>query len=300
MAETNENVRGNNSNALVPYAVGVGKPTVMIEDLHLLSRWVKTDLFEMVKFLYEPETELKVDELLYKLFVRDCKDRLVGLQGPTAKGPYRKLYVELLWLEANKKKTNLVANGLTTRRSTVYSAMQSRFVGKLRCRTITCYNDTNTQCLSPEICRYCVDQKTVLPCLEAFEMGIELPVVYFMFYEYFFKSSVGDSRWKKSCTEGNEASSPLGTVHAEAFAMLLLKNNYFAWLLEAKETYGEKLVTDYDNDKEEGKISAAEAFLGNVQFNVNGGIEEDIVIPEGCANYAFLNEISQGKAKMWW
>ena len=65
--------------------------------------------------------------MLYKLFVNDCKDRLVGLKGTV--GDYRRVYVELLWQEANKKKCNLVANGLTTRRSSVYATMQNRFVG---------------------------------------------------------------------------------------------------------------------------------------------------------------------------
>jgi hypothetical protein len=71
--------------------------------------------------------------------------------------------------------------------------------------------------------------------LEAFEMGIEMPSVYFLFYEYIFKSSVGDVRWKRSCIEKNNKSAPLGSPLAEAFAMIPLKNIYFAWLLEAKE-----------------------------------------------------------------
>jgi hypothetical protein len=104
------------------------KPTVAKQDLSLVSQWAKCDLFEKVKFLYNQEKDLEVGGMLYKLFVNDCKDRLVGLKGTF--GEYRKIYVELLWQEANKKKCNLVANGLTTRRSSVYATMQHRFVGK--------------------------------------------------------------------------------------------------------------------------------------------------------------------------
>ena len=67
---------------------------------------------------------------LYKLFINDCKDRLVGLKGPMAVGEYQMMYVELLSQEANKKRRNLIATGLVTRCSSVYTAMQNRLVGK--------------------------------------------------------------------------------------------------------------------------------------------------------------------------
>jgi hypothetical protein len=107
-----------------------GKPALKKEDLVVLSQWVKGDLFEKVKFLYNPEKDLQVDGVLYNEFVKDCKGRLVGLNCPLATREYRRMYVELLWKEANGKKRNVVANGLTVRRSSVYSAMQNRFVGK--------------------------------------------------------------------------------------------------------------------------------------------------------------------------
>lgn len=115
-------------NALLAVAQGrIDKPTLAKEDLMLVSQWAKVDLFEKVKFLYNQEKDLQVNGMLYKLFVNDCKDRLVGLKGTVS--DYRRVYVELLWQEANKKKRNLVANGLTTRRSSVYATMQNRFVG---------------------------------------------------------------------------------------------------------------------------------------------------------------------------
>lgn len=106
---------------------------VKLEDLDVLSSWVKKELFEKVKFLYDADNELRLNGELYCHFVRSCKDRLIGLKGVEAVGEYRRLYVELLWQEANQKRRNLVANGLTMRRSSVYSGMQNQFVGKLGC-----------------------------------------------------------------------------------------------------------------------------------------------------------------------
>ena len=101
-------------------------------DLDVLSNWVKKELFEKVKFLYDADKELRVNGDLYYLFIHSCRDKLIGLKGDDAVGEYRRLYVELLWQEANKKRRNLVTNGLTMRRSSMYSAMQNQFVGESR------------------------------------------------------------------------------------------------------------------------------------------------------------------------
>lgn len=129
----NENIVNEPATALQTANAEPGETptTVLKEDLVVLAQWVKTDLFEKVKFLYNPEKELQVNGRLYKLFVNNCKGRLAGLKGTLAVGEYRRIYVELLWQEANKKKQNLVTNGLTIRRSSIYSSMQNRFVGKL-------------------------------------------------------------------------------------------------------------------------------------------------------------------------
>ena len=123
-------VNEEDENNLVPQvdiALGVALEK---DDLILLSQWAKNELFEKVKFLYNPEKDLRVNGALYTLFVSDCHSRLVGLKSPIATGEYRKMYVQFLWQEGNKRKVNLVANGLTKRRSVVYAAMQIRFVGK--------------------------------------------------------------------------------------------------------------------------------------------------------------------------
>jgi hypothetical protein len=86
-----------------------------------------------------------------------------------------------------------------------------------------------------------------------------------VFYEYFLQSSVGESRWKVACLNANEKGSPLSVIQAEAFAMIVLKNNYFAWLWDAKtdDCLKNKLFTDYDSEKElEGKLHVGKGILG--------------------------------------
>jgi hypothetical protein len=73
-----------------------------------------------------------IEGALYNEFLTDCKDRLVGLKLNANKGQdYKRLYVHSLWNRATKKKKNVIADGLNTRRSSIYSATQNRFTGKL-------------------------------------------------------------------------------------------------------------------------------------------------------------------------
>lgn len=122
-------------------------------------------------------------------------------------------------------------------------------------------------------------------------MRLDFPSVYFLFYEYFFKSSVGDIRWKRTCTTEQDKSTPLGSPQAEAFAMLLLKNNYFAWLLDAKLEAKGKLMTDYDPPIfRAGKKSAAELYLKKLEINVDGGDSDNILVAEGHMQYSNLRK----------
>jgi hypothetical protein len=66
---------------------------------------------------------------------------------------------------------------------------------------------------------------------------VEIPSVYMVFHEFFFKSSVGDTQWKKACLDATDSTASFAPHQGEAFAMILLKNNYFAWLWENRLTY---------------------------------------------------------------
>lgn len=107
------------------------RQSVCKEDFVVLKNWVREELFEKVKFLYNQAEELRVGGALYNKFVKDCKGRLIGLKNAGADSESERFYLELLWTAANGKKNNMIAMGLTTRRSTVFSSMQNQFTGKL-------------------------------------------------------------------------------------------------------------------------------------------------------------------------
>jgi hypothetical protein len=147
----------------------------------------------------------------------------------------------------------------------------------------------------PELCEFCNSNGAVLPSLEAFEMRLEIPMVYIIFYDYFFKASVGDSRWKRECLD--EGCDSLGSIQAESFAMLQLKNNYFAWLLEAKKAVP-TLLTDYcPEPRRRGKRSGAQAWLGSVEVNINGAPGEPFLVHEGHEKYNDLVKLTEQGVK---
>jgi|GEM_PF-7010027 len=101
------------------------------EDLAIVSRWARKKLFNTAQFIYNPQTDLKINGPLYDIFCDDCGPQLVGLKllkGQSQDVRYQ--YVESLWAEATKKRTNRITDGLNARRSSIYSAMQNRFIGK--------------------------------------------------------------------------------------------------------------------------------------------------------------------------
>lgn len=120
---------------------------------------------------------------------------------------------------------------------------------------------------------------------------MEIPTVYVLFYDFFYRCSVGDVKWKKACLEENDHTAPLSQPQAEAFAMMQLKNNYFAWLVDAKEKMV-GLVTDYDTEnKRSGMKSVAEVYLKKLEVNVEEKEEDDLLlVPETHGKYIYLKK----------
>ena len=158
-----------------------------------------------------------------------------------------------------------------------------------------------------DLCNYCVKQNVVLPSLEAFEMGIEIPSIYIVFHDFFLRSSVGDTAWKSACMESSDLTERLAPMQGEAFAMLLLKNNYFAWLWEAKLNYKDILVTDYDSDNErKNKENIGDAYV-KLEVNLEpneGGTDDvttsdfkDVLVREGDPTYVELHRKTQMELK---
>lgn len=104
---------------------------------------------------------------------------------------------------------------------------------------------------SADLCKLCSSRRLVLPAWESFEERLKNPNTYVVFYDYFLRSAIGDEEWKLRSSKNDQSpissSTRLTPPLNEAFALVLLKNNFFAWLLEGKETY-KSLITDYDYD----------------------------------------------------
>lgn len=66
---------------------------------------------------------------------------------------------------------------------------------------------------------------------ESFESCIENPKAYYVFYQYFYKAAIGETKWKEYLGKSGDR---IGNSNTEAFALLLLANNYKAWLHQEK------------------------------------------------------------------
>jgi len=117
---------------------------------------------------------------------------------------------------------------------------------------------------------------------ECFEQRWRFPKAYHLFYEYFFKAAVGDTRWKQSLKENR----PFGNTNTEAFALMILKNNYHAWMVQASSEYnfedqyglemeerkkdneGEE-EDDFDSSLEITKKSILDEVLPNMEYYMN-------------------------------
>jgi hypothetical protein len=191
----------------------------------------------------------------------------------------------------------------------VYTLMQNRFMGKY------CWIDYRTDFITvaskvslTDLCDICTRNNLVFPALEAFEERLENPTLYYVFYEYFLKSAIGDDEWKqrtgmhpvvqqrkrkRTSIKGAAASTPIqrdkkmATPLDKAFALVMLKNNYFAWLWKAKEGMHSTMLTDYDSQllqtpRHKGALSLGEhKLMGSLiclhhQIGTEQGIDSEL------------------------
>lgn len=91
----------------------------------------------------------------------------------------------------------------------------------------------------------CKEYDAVFPSYETFAARLEIPKAYYIFYHYFYKPCVGDSKWG---TQISKEGRRLGNDSTEAFAHIMLQNNYMAWLshLKLDETISADFKTEYD------------------------------------------------------
>jgi hypothetical protein len=100
------------------------------------------------------------------------------------------------------------------------------------------------------------------------------PKAYCIFYMYFYTAAVGEVRWKE-CLSKEEGR--IGSNTMEAFALLVLVNNYKAWLYEEKKTHQINLLTEYDCPPSYGKPSIVDKILDGVQFNLEEGASPTVI-----------------------
>jgi hypothetical protein len=91
------------------------------------------------------------------------------------------------------------------------------------------------------------------------------PKAYCIFYMYFYTATVGELRWKEYLLKEEGR---IGSNTMEAFALLVLVNNYKAWLYEEKKTHQKNLFTEYDCPPSYGTPSIVDKILDGVQFNL--------------------------------
>ena len=82
-------------------------------------------------------------------------------------------------------------------------------------------------------------------------------------------------RWKEYLSKEDER---IGSNTMEAFALLLLVNNYKAWLYEEKKMHQGNLLTEYDCPPSYGKPSIVDRILDGVQFNLEMGASSPTVL----------------------
>jgi hypothetical protein len=123
--------------------------------------------------------------------------------------------------------------------------------------------------VTSDLCHICRVNDLIFPAMESFEERVNNPGNYYIFYDNFLRAAVGEEAWKSQVGVGNEkkrrgrrsvasnssnttiTSSRLSSPIDEAFALIMLKNNYWAWMQQAKgkwENDARPLLTDYDDE----------------------------------------------------
>ena len=83
---------------------------------------------------------------------------------------------------------------------------------------------------STALCESSKELGCVLPSLSTFEERLSNPKTYYLFYVYFYRPAIGEAEWKNFVERGKDDQARIGNSNTEAFAHMVLKNNYFAWL----------------------------------------------------------------------
>ena len=95
------------------------------DDLGLIVKYIKNDLYPKVKFIYDAKVDLAVGGKIYRDYLNRCRDRIGGR---SLTDQSRNDYMEALWTTGMT--THLQKNALAAKRSAIYTVMQNKFSGE--------------------------------------------------------------------------------------------------------------------------------------------------------------------------
>jgi hypothetical protein len=131
------------------------------DDLEVVVKYMKDDLFAKVKFIYDTKGDLAVGGKIYEDYKKKCKDKLGG-QGLSVEG--HGTYMEAVWTSATT--SHIQRDALAQKRSAVYTVMQNKFSGEsipsCCCEQVDYLSATKTYEI--QICVKCVLTKNVSCC----------------------------------------------------------------------------------------------------------------------------------------
>ena len=137
------------------------------------------------------------------------------------------------------------------------------------------------------MCKLCRENNAYLPSLESILSGVDFVALYYIFYTYFVKCVIGDEKWKRMVREW-DGKQPFVSIKAEAFAKIVFKNNYIAWVEKEKVDSG--IVTEYDianGVESSGRKHIVEVVLPNMIIDITFAKEDKyFVVTPGDEMYS--------------
>jgi hypothetical protein len=191
---------------------------------------------------------LKTGGKVFKDYVRNSKKGSKNIHMEFATKEEWLKYLTRLWEEALKQK--IIKTTMNKKRSNVYSVLKNRFNGKVKtvCTDAVIIIIRNSNILTlPAICADASVHKLVMPTLESLQKKSRLPKVYYILFHVFVKAAMLDEKaWKSAEEDGGKR---FATANIEAHVLSVLEDNYFGWLYDAKQSFGDhqdnKLLTEY-------------------------------------------------------
>ena len=100
------------------------------EDTRKVMIYVKDYLFLRVIDVFDAKKQLVVNGVLYKDYVKNCKQTITGIPVKETLSPQWNNYMVHIWKEMDR--TKKYKEWLGTKRSNAYQAVQDKFTGKLQ------------------------------------------------------------------------------------------------------------------------------------------------------------------------